>query len=95
MVAQFALTLGSIIIYIVAGAIIGALARLVMPGKQNMSIVATVILGVIAAVIGGLLWEAIFPGNEGIAWIGSILVALVLLWIYGAIVGRRGGAYRG
>jgi uncharacterized membrane protein YeaQ/YmgE (transglycosylase-associated protein family) len=89
MVAQLELTLGSIIIYIVAGAIIGAIARLIMPGKQNMSIVATVILGVIAAVIGGILWEAIFPENDGIAWIGSIIVALLLLWIYGAVVGRR------
>jgi uncharacterized membrane protein YeaQ/YmgE (transglycosylase-associated protein family) len=88
MVAQLDLSIGAIIIYIVAGAIIGALARLIMPGKQSMSIVATVILGVIAAVIGGVLWEAIFPDNDGIAWIGSIIVALLLLWIYGAIAAR-------
>jgi uncharacterized membrane protein YeaQ/YmgE (transglycosylase-associated protein family) len=88
------LSIGSILIYLVAGAIIGVLARLIMPGKQNMSMVATVILGVIAAIIGGILWEAIFPTNEGIAWIGSIIVALVLLWIYGAIAGRRTRPYR-
>jgi uncharacterized membrane protein YeaQ/YmgE (transglycosylase-associated protein family) len=82
------LTLGSIIIYLVAGAIIGVLARLIMPGKQNMSMVATVLLGAVAAIIGGILWEAIFPTNEGIAWIGSIIVAVALLWIYGAIAGR-------
>jgi uncharacterized membrane protein YeaQ/YmgE (transglycosylase-associated protein family) len=91
MVAQLDLTIGAIVIYIVAGAIIGALARLIMPGKQNMSIVATVGLGVVAAVVGGILWEAIFPNNDGIAWIGSIIVALGLLWIYGAIAGRRTG----
>jgi uncharacterized membrane protein YeaQ/YmgE (transglycosylase-associated protein family) len=89
MVGQLDLSIGSIIIYILAGAIIGAIARLIMPGKQNMSIVATVVLGVIAAIVGGILWEAIFPENDGIAWIGSIIVALLLLWIYGAIVGRR------
>jgi uncharacterized membrane protein YeaQ/YmgE (transglycosylase-associated protein family) len=89
MVAQLDLSLGSIIVYVVAGAVIGALARLIMPGKQNMSIVATVILGVVAAVIGGILWEAVFPDNDGIAWIGSIIVALILVWIYGAVVGRR------
>jgi uncharacterized membrane protein YeaQ/YmgE (transglycosylase-associated protein family) len=94
MVAQLDLSFGSIIIYIVAGAIIGALARLMMPGKQNMTIVATIILGVVAAVIGGILWEAIFPNNDGIAWIGSIIVALVLLWIYGAIAGRSPRRYR-
>jgi uncharacterized membrane protein YeaQ/YmgE (transglycosylase-associated protein family) len=91
MVAQLDLSIGAIIIYIVAGAIIGALARLIMPGKQNMSIVATVVLGMIAAVVGGILWEAIFPDNDGIAWIGSIIVALALLWIYGAIAGMRTG----
>jgi uncharacterized membrane protein YeaQ/YmgE (transglycosylase-associated protein family) len=90
MIAQLDLSLGSIIIYVVAGAIIGALARLIMPGKQNMSIVATVLLGVVAAIIGGILWEAIFPNNDGVAWIGSIIVALALLWIYGALAGRRG-----
>jgi uncharacterized membrane protein YeaQ/YmgE (transglycosylase-associated protein family) len=89
MVGQLDLSLGAIIIYVVAGAIIGVVARLIMPGKQNMSIAATIILGVIAAVIGGILWEAIFPDNDGIAWIGSILVALALVWIYGAVVGRR------
>jgi uncharacterized membrane protein YeaQ/YmgE (transglycosylase-associated protein family) len=69
------LTIGSIIVYIVAGAIIGAVARLIMPGRQSMSIAVTIALGVVAAVIGGILWEAIFPDNDGIAWIGSILVA--------------------
>ncbi len=82
------LSIGSIIVYIVAGAIIGAVARLIMPGKQRMNIAATIALGVVAAVIGGILWGAIFPDNDGIAWIGSILVALALLWLYGAIAGR-------
>jgi uncharacterized membrane protein YeaQ/YmgE (transglycosylase-associated protein family) len=88
------LSIGSIIIYIIAGAIIGVLARLIMPGRQNMSMIATVLLGVVAAIIGGILWEAIFPTNDGIAWIGSILVALALLWIYGAFAGRGTRPYR-
>jgi uncharacterized membrane protein YeaQ/YmgE (transglycosylase-associated protein family) len=88
------LSIGSIIVYIVAGAIIGAVARLIMPGRQSMSIAVTIALGVVAAVIGGILWEAIFPDNDGIAWIGSILVALALLWIYGAMVGRGTRVHR-
>jgi hypothetical protein len=40
---------------------IGALARLIMPGKQNINIIVTILLGVVAALIGGYLWEAIFP----------------------------------
>ena len=81
--------LGDILVYIVAGLIIGALARLIVPGHQNMGWLATMVLGVVAAVIGGLLWNAIFPKNAGIAWIGSIIVAVILVWIYAGASSRR------
>jgi uncharacterized membrane protein YeaQ/YmgE (transglycosylase-associated protein family) len=80
---------GNFIVYLVAGLIIGALARLIMPGRQNINIVATIILGVVAAIIGGYLWEAIFPDNDGIAWIGSIIVAVALLFVYERMTARR------
>ncbi len=80
--------MGRLIVYIIAGLIIGAIARLIMPGKQNMSIVVTILLGVAAALIGGYLWEAIFPDNEGIAWIGSIIVAVILIANYERTVAR-------
>jgi uncharacterized membrane protein YeaQ/YmgE (transglycosylase-associated protein family) len=88
--ADIDITVGNVIVYAVAGLVIGAIARLLMPGRQDLSIVATILLGAIAALIGGLLWEAIFPGNDGIAWIGSIIVAVLLLWLYGAFFGSRG-----
>lgn len=81
--------MGEFITYLIAGLVIGAIARLIMPGRQNMNIVATIIVGVVAALIGGYLWEAIFPDNDGIAWIGSIIVALVLIFIYERMVARR------
>ena len=81
--------LGDVIVYIVAGAIIGALARLIVPGRQGMSIVVTIVLGIIAAVIGGFLWNAMFPDNDGIAWIGSIIVAVVLVLLYVRLFGSR------
>jgi uncharacterized membrane protein YeaQ/YmgE (transglycosylase-associated protein family) len=80
---------GEFITYLIAGLVIGAIARLIMPGRQNMNMVATIIVGVVAALIGGYLWEAIFPDNDGIAWIGSIIVALVLIFIYERTVARR------
>ena len=94
MIAALDLTIGSIIIYVVAGAIIGLIARAIMPGRQSMNLIGTILLGIAAAVVGGILWEAVFPGNDGIAWIGSIIVALVLLWVYGAIAGRGARAGR-
>ena len=87
-----------IVWYIIAGLVIGALARLILPGKQAMSIWMTILLGVLAAIIGGLIWNAIFPGNEGIAWIGSIIVAVLLLALYERLVasgrGRSGRSVR-
>lgn len=74
--------IGDVIVYVIAGAIIGAIGRLLVPGRQAMGWVITVILGIVAAVIGGYLWNAVFPDNEGIAWIGSIIVAVVLVFLY-------------
>ena len=47
--------IGQIIGLIVVGLVIGALARLITPGKQHMSIAATLALGVVGAIIGGLI----------------------------------------
>lgn len=73
---------GDVVVYVIAGAIIGALARLIVPGKQSMGWVITIVLGIVAAVVGGILWNAVFPDNEGIAWIGSIIVAVILVFLY-------------
>jgi len=78
-----------IVWYIIAGLIIGGLARLLLPGKQSMGWIATMILGVAGAIVGGLVWNAIFSGNEGIAWIGSIIAAFILLVIYERVVAKR------
>jgi uncharacterized membrane protein YeaQ/YmgE (transglycosylase-associated protein family) len=84
-----------IVWYVIAGLVIGALARLILPGKQAMSIWMTILLGVVAAVIGGIIWNAIFPDNDGVAWIGSIVVAVILLVLYERIAASgRGGAAR-
>ena len=74
--------------YVIAGLIIGLLARLLLPGRQSMSILWTIVLGVVSALIGGYLWELVFS-NHGVAWIGSVIVAVVILWAYERIVARR------
>ena len=95
MIAEIDITVWDVIVYVVAGIVIGFLARLLVPGRQNMSFVGTVVLGVIAAVAGGLLWELVFPDNDGIAWIGSIIVAVVLVVLYARFTAGRGPATRG
>jgi uncharacterized membrane protein YeaQ/YmgE (transglycosylase-associated protein family) len=88
--ADIDITVGDIIIYILAGLVIGVIARLIVPGRQSMGVIATIVLGVVAAVVGGILWEVLFPNNGGIAWIGSIIVAVVLLVVWERLAGRRG-----
>ncbi len=85
--------IGNIIGIIIFGAIIGVLARLVLPGKQNISAPMTVVLGIVGALIG--YWLASLLGvdrTNGIDWIRdiiSIIVAAVLVVGYGSITARK------
>ena len=67
---------------IIFGAVIGMLARLVLPGRQNISALVTVILGVLGALIGYWLWGLMGGGDtsgiDWIRWIISIVVAAVV-----------------
>jgi uncharacterized membrane protein YeaQ/YmgE (transglycosylase-associated protein family) len=85
--------LTTIIVTVILGAIIGALARLVLPGKQNISTLVTVILGILGALIGYWLWGLIGEGDtRGIDWIRwfiSIAAAALLVVAYGAMTGRK------
>jgi uncharacterized membrane protein YeaQ/YmgE (transglycosylase-associated protein family) len=78
---------------IIAGAIIGALAKLVMPGRQAGGIIVTIILGILGVLIGYYLAAALgveaTKGIDWIRWIISIVVAVVLIAIYGSVTGRR------
>lgn len=80
--------MGSILWYIIVGAIIGALARLFMKGEQPMGIVWTIILGALGAGIGGWIAAAIGVGTI-LEWIISILVAMGLISLYLSIQAKR------
>ena len=78
---------------IIAGAIIGALAKLVMPGRQAGGMIITIVLGIIGVIIGYYLAAALgveaTDGIDWLRWIISIIVAVVLIAIYIAVTGRR------
>ncbi len=80
----------SILGYIVVGAIVGVLARFLVPGDDPMGIVGTILLGIVGAVIGGWLAGAVFEDTSGVDWIASIIVAVLLVIGYRAMAGNRG-----
>ena len=65
------------------GLIVGAIARLLMPGPQPIGIFGTMLLGVVGSYIGGFLGYMLSGGAplQYSGWIGSMIGALVLLWI--------------
>ncbi|MBT2504030.1 GlsB/YeaQ/YmgE family stress response membrane protein [Curtobacterium sp. ISL-83] len=80
--------IGLIISLIIVGLIAGALARLVIPGKQHMSILMTIVLGIIGSFVGGFLGYLIFHHDASNGFfqpagiIGSIIGAIIVLFIY-------------
>lgn len=81
---------------LVIGAIVGVLARVVLPGKQDISLVLTVVVGVVAAIIGTFIARALDVSiTDGIDWI-ELAIQVVLAAIGVSIVAgtRRGGSTR-
>ncbi|AND17630.1 GlsB/YeaQ/YmgE family stress response membrane protein [Rathayibacter tritici] len=86
--------LGLIISLIVVGLIAGALARLIVPGKQSISIAMTIVLGIIGSFVGGFLGFLIFQHDpmdgffQPAGIIGSIIGAIIVLLVYTRFAGR-------
>ena len=80
--------LGLILTIIVVGAIAGFVARLLVPGRQDMSVLATIVLGIVGSLVGGLLGYLLFhkDGSDGLfqpsGIIGSIIGAVIALVIW-------------
>jgi len=73
-----------ILSWLISGLIIGALAKLVMPGKDPGGIIVTILLGIAGAFIGSYLGQTMgwYAPGEPAGWIVSILGAILLLAIY-------------
>ncbi len=75
---------------IVLGFVIGLLAKMLHPGRDNMGFIATIILGVAGSFLAGVIGQYLgwYQAGEGAGFIASVVVAIVLLAIYARL--RRG-----
>ncbi|HEX7774770.1 MAG TPA: GlsB/YeaQ/YmgE family stress response membrane protein [Pyrinomonadaceae bacterium] len=77
---------------LIIGLIAGALARLIMPGRDPMGIVMTIILGIVGSFLGGVismaLWRNDTDGFQPSGLLLSIVGAIIVLWIYRMIKSR-------
>ena len=79
--------------FIIAGLIIGALARLVKPGKQNLGVIATLLLGLVGSVIGGVVANLLGTGSifelNVLGFIVAVIAAALLIGVAETVTGNK------
>ena len=88
------MTITGIITAIVVGLVIGALARLILPGKQKIGILLTIVVGIIAAFLGTAIARAVGIPTQtsGIDWLElvvQVVVALIGVALVAGLLSRR------
>ena len=82
----------SFIWWLIIGLIAGALARLIMPGRDAMGLLATMLLGIAGSILGGLvswaIWGAEDRGFRPAGLLLSLVGAILVLWIWRAMKSR-------
>jgi uncharacterized membrane protein YeaQ/YmgE (transglycosylase-associated protein family) len=85
--------LGTIVGLIIVGLVAGAIARLLVPGRQALTIPQTILVGIIGSFVGGFLGHFLFHHGGGFVqtsgWIGSIIGAVIVLLVYLRLQGQR------
>jgi uncharacterized membrane protein YeaQ/YmgE (transglycosylase-associated protein family) len=77
--------------WIVFGLIVGAIAKLLMPGRDPGGFIVTMLLGIAGALLGGFLGRSLgwYGPNDPAGFLMSLFGAIVLLLLYRMIIGRR------
>ncbi|MEV0383301.1 GlsB/YeaQ/YmgE family stress response membrane protein [Nonomuraea sp. NPDC050643] len=86
------MTIESILGAIVIGAVIGALGRLLLPGRQAIGWILTIVVGIIAALVGTLLAQVLgVETTPGIDWIELVMQVVLAIVGVGLVAGLRRG----
>jgi len=87
------LTFGQVVGWIIAGLVVGAIARLLVPGRQSMGIIMTIVCGIVGAFVGGYIASLMFgppPAEVSVdthwrGWIMSIVGGVLVVAVYGLL----------
>lgn len=87
----------SLLSWLIVGLVVGLIARAVVPGRQPLGLLLTIALGVVGAVVGGAVSSFLWPtwandpdvNRMWPGWLMSIAGAVVVLWTYIGLIGRR------
>ena len=76
---------------IIIGGIAGAIAKFIMPGRDGGGIILTIILGIVGALVATFLGQALgwYAPGQSTGFIGSIVGAVIILFVYRLVTGRR------
>ena len=76
---------------IVLGFVVGVVAKLIHPGRENMGFIITVLLGIAGSFLAGIIGQTFgwYRAGEGAGFIASVIMAIMLLVVYGKL---RGGS---
>lgn len=77
--------------WIIIGGVAGAIAKLLMPGKDPGGCIITILLGIVGAFLAGWIGQAIgwYEPGEGAGFLAAIVGAFIILAIYRLVAGRR------
>ncbi len=77
---------------IILGLVIGVIAKLLHPGKENMGFIMTILLGIAGSFLAGVVGQFLgwYNAGEGAGFIASVIAAIVLLVVYGKV--RQGSS---
>jgi uncharacterized membrane protein YeaQ/YmgE (transglycosylase-associated protein family) len=76
-----------LIVLAVFGLIVGAAARLALPGPDPLSIPMTILLGIAGTIVGGIIFRLIL--GTGLGFLGALIGAILLLYLYRRFVQKR------
>jgi len=81
----------SILVMIIVGLVVGAIAKLLMPGPDPGGMIITILLGIAGSIVAGFLGRSLgwYAEGDPVGFIASVIGAILLLAVYRALTGSR------